>query len=77
MPASDPRKSNPEEIARDRDTRLPHDHDESARPEAETAQRDANRAVVRQAHEDVERGLVDTERVGTPNDVPSSMPKRR
>jgi hypothetical protein len=51
---------------------LPHDRDESADAPAEDAQHDANRAPMRQAHADVEAGLVDTERRGTPNDVPSS-----
>ena len=77
MTAPDHRKSTPAETARDPGARLPHDHDESARPEAQTPQRDENRAIVRQAHEDVERGLVDTERIGTPSDVPSANGKKR
>jgi hypothetical protein len=76
MTAPDPRQSTTDEVTHDRGTKLPHDRDEAAKPEADTAQRDHNRTIVRQAHEDVERGLVDTERVGTPNDVPASKPKR-
>lgn len=52
--------------------KLPHDRDERARPPVENAQHRANRAVGEQAHADVESGAQDTERYGTPNDVPSS-----
>ncbi|MEO8937108.1 MAG: hypothetical protein ABI277_15420 [Burkholderiaceae bacterium] len=55
-----------------RDASLPHERDETAAAPEEDAQHRANRAPMRQAHEDVESGLVDTERMGTPNDVPSS-----
>jgi len=75
MTASDPRQSTNDEVSRDRGTGLPHDRDETARPEADTAQRDQNRTIVRQAKEDVERGVLDTERIGTPNDVPASTRK--
>ncbi len=51
---------------------LPHDRDESAAPPVENAQHRTNRAPIRQAHEDVESGVQDTERIGTPSDVPSS-----
>lgn len=77
MPAPDQRKSTNTEVAHDPGTAMPHDRDESAKPEADTPQRDENRTIIRQAHEDVERGLVDTERIGTPNDVPASKKPRR
>jgi len=54
------------------DAHLPHDRDESARPAAENPQHDHNRKSIRQAHADVESGIEDTERIGTPNDVPGS-----
>ena len=52
--------------------RLPSDRDETPTPPKEDAQHAANREPIRQAHEDVESGIEDTERIGTPNDVPSS-----
>lgn len=42
--------------------RLPHERDES--PQGETQQR--TRSVIRQAADDIERGLVDTDLHGTP-----------
>ena len=51
--------------------RLPHERDESP---LQGAERKPN-AVIEQAARDIARGLVDTERRGTPNDVPA--PKRR
>ena len=56
---------------------LPHDRDESASPPVENAQHRANRAPIRQAHDDVESGVQDTERIGTPGDVPSSRQNGR
>ena len=53
-------------------TELPHDRDEKATPPVENEQHRANRAQIDQAHRDVESGMEDTERIGTPNDVPSS-----
>lgn len=52
---------------------LPADRD--ARPDDAASpdpQHHANRAPIRQAHRDVESGIKDTERIGTPNDVPTS-----
>ena len=51
---------------------IPSDRDETAAPPREDAQHRANRSSIRQAHADVESGIQDTERIGTPNDVPSS-----
>lgn len=55
--------------------KLPHDRDESpADPDtapSTAAQHDANRAPIRQAHADAESDKQDTERIGTPNDVPT------
>jgi hypothetical protein len=54
------------------DAKLPHDRDESSTPPKEDAQHRHNREPIAQAHRDVEAGVKDTERIGTPNDVPSS-----
>lgn len=51
---------------------LPHDRDEKAEAPVENAQHRENRKPIDQAHRDVEAGIQDTERIGTPNDVPSS-----
>jgi hypothetical protein len=56
--------------------RLPHERDET--PEQVATGENAPRApsdLIKQAAADVERGLVDTERRGTPSDVPA--PRRR
>ncbi len=58
------------------DARLPHDRDEKAQAAPENAQHDDNRRPMRQAHDDVESGITDTERIGTPNDVPGSSANR-
>jgi hypothetical protein len=56
--------------------RLPHERDESPRQAADPARAPAgSREKIEQAARDIERGLVDTERRGTPNDVPA--PERR
>ncbi len=54
------------------DGQLPRDRDESSAPVEDDAQRAQNRAPMRQALKDVESGQQDTERKGTPSDVPSS-----
>ena len=48
------------------------DRDEKAEAPVENAQHRENRKPIDQAHRDVEAGIQDTERIGTPNDVPSS-----
>jgi hypothetical protein len=48
---------------------LPHERDENAALGGETPGQ--VRPRIRQAQVDVERGLVDTERRGTPSDVPA------
>ena len=56
--------------------RLPHERDESPRQAAGPARAPAgSKEKIEQAARDIERGLVDTERRGTPNDVPA--PERR
>ncbi len=59
--------------------RLPHEHDESA-----DSQESAPHAVIQQAHDDVERGLVDTSRAETSDEVynrnlrtPSPPPEKK
>ena len=59
-----------------RDKPLPHDRDEKAQPPVENAQHRENRKPIDQARRDVESGIQDTERIGTPNDVPSSGDNR-
>lgn len=55
----------------DDNVKLPHDRDEAARGGTADAQRQ-NRGVGKQALQDVESGQQDTDRHGTPNDIPSS-----
>ena len=57
-----------------RNERMPHERDESARA---TGNRLKEKPVpsdrqISQAHDDVEDGLVDTDRRGVPNDLPKS-----
>lgn len=56
----------------DADARLPHDRDESSDPPKEDGQHRHNRKPIEQARRDVESGIKDSERIGTPNDVPTS-----
>jgi hypothetical protein len=58
------------------DAPLPHERDERSVPPKEDAQHRHNRQPIAQAHRDVEAGLQDTERIGTPTDVPSSADNR-
>lgn len=54
-----------------RGAKQPHERDES--PESQptgSAPTDPGREDIRQASQDIERGLVDTDRRGTPDDVP-------
>jgi hypothetical protein len=66
--------------ASDRDAHLPHDRDEKAGEDRGSAagdlQHDHNRKTIEQAHEDTESDVRDTERIGIPNDVPSSTDNR-
>jgi hypothetical protein len=63
----------PEKVAPNRrNERMPHERDESARA---TGNRLTEKPVpsdrqISQAHDDVEDGLVDTDRRGVPNDLP-------
>jgi hypothetical protein len=52
----------------ERDLQLPHERDESPRPEGASPHGPRDR--VRQAGRDVDRGLIDTEARGTPSNVP-------
>jgi hypothetical protein len=53
--------------------RLPHERDESARATGDRLRENPapSDRQISQAGEDVERGLVDTDRRGVPNDVPN------
>lgn len=58
---------------------LPHDRDEttgSASTASATVHQES-RDTVKQAVEDIERGLKDTERRGIPSDVPPGIDKKR
>ena len=59
-----------------REIRLPHERDETPYPDMDReVAPDGPTDRVKQAARDVERGLVDTDRRGTPSDVPG--PRRR
>ena len=53
--------------------KMPHERDESAGAsgDRDDHEQPASRRQITQAHKDVERGMVDTDRRGTPNDVPT------
>lgn len=58
--------------------KMPHERDESARSAGnrlDEALPPSGRQIS-QAHEDIERGLIDTDRRGIPDDVPSSKRNR-
>jgi len=57
----------------ERNPRLPHERDESARATGERRQEKPrpSEQQISQAGEDVESGLVDTDRRGVPNDLPN------
>ena len=58
--------------------RLPHERDQSPLQDADPAVEPTGPTeVVKQAARDVARGLVDTERRGTPNDLPRPQPRGR
>lgn len=67
----------PDEANHDRETDLPHARDEKPCVETPDHAHRTNREKVRQAHDDVERGVKDTERIGTPNDLPPGGTTRR
>jgi hypothetical protein len=57
-----------------RSEKMPHERDESARSTGNRLDQKVppSERRISQAHDDVESGKVDTDRRGTPNDVPSS-----
>ena len=59
------------------DLRLPHERDEAPDPldSSETVPVSGPRQVIEQAASDLSRGLMDTDRHGVPNDIPSSGPR--
>lgn len=73
--AAEPGDIDPTQPSNRGDQRMPHEHDES--PETETQSGKSApppRQVVEQAASDITRGLRDTERRGTPSDVPAPGP---
>jgi hypothetical protein len=77
MKKAEPAVSTASGAASDADAPLPHDRDESSHPVKEDGQHRHNREPIEQARRDVESGIKDTERIGTPNDVPTSRHNRR
>ena len=72
MPESTER-ARPRTTEADDEKSLPHDRDEKRTiPPIENAQHVENREPIDQAHDDVESGIQDTERIGVPSNVPSS-----
>ena len=59
----------------DRQDPAPHERDESAHHTGRHEKPARTGASIDQAGKDVERGLIDTERRGVPNDVPGANPK--
>ena len=61
------------------DPKMPHERDESARSSGERSSesRPPPDQQIVQAHDDVERGLIDTDRRGTPDDIPRSVHDRK
>jgi hypothetical protein len=59
--------------------KMPHERDESARGMGNRLNETLppSKREVSQAHEDTERGLVDTERRGIPNDIPGKVRRER
>lgn len=56
-----------------RDAKMPHERDESAHSSGNRLSETLppSQREISQAHEDTERGILDTERRGVPNDLPS------
>ena len=69
-------RDTPVDPASHEDKPLPHDRDETPQAPVENAQHRENRKPIDQARRDVEAGIQDTERIGTPNDLPSSGDNR-
>ena len=65
------------EIKPDGEEKLPHARDESPEPPHEDGQHHENRKPMEQAHRDVKAGILDTERIGTPNDVPGGPAQQK
>jgi hypothetical protein len=62
----------------ERNPKMPHERDESARSTGNRLNEPLppSEREISQAHRDTERGLVDTERRGIPNDVPGGGKRR-
>ncbi|MGI9027199.1 MAG: hypothetical protein ACR2GP_16815 [Burkholderiaceae bacterium] len=75
-------RSNPIRPSRSNDSasvdnaELPHDRDEAAERVHRDGLHKTNREPIEQARRDVESGIVDTERIGTPSDVPTSATRK-
>ena len=70
------RKPTRQPLLEDKEQRLPHERDESTGLYGTGSSQDNAQAreVMHQAGEDIARGLKDTERRGTPSDVPGGKP---
>lgn len=74
--AATPEDIDPAQPSNQGDLRLPHEHDESPKPgrDVDTSSTPLPRQVIEQAASDITRGLRDSERRGTPSDVPAPGP---
>ena len=77
--AASPEDVDPAQPSNQGDMRLPHEHDESPKAGrdsdiSEISSTPPPRQVVEQAASDITRGLRDSERRGTPSDVPAPGP---
>lgn len=74
--AASPEDVDPAQPSNQGDMRLPHEHDESPKAgrDADVSGTPPPRQVVEQAASDITRGLRDSERRGTPSDVPAPGP---
>ena len=65
------------EYASNAGAKLPHDRDEAAEHVHEDGLHAKNREPIAQARRDVESGILDTERIGTPSDLPTEAVRKR
>jgi hypothetical protein len=74
--AAVPEDLDPAQPSNHGDMRLPHEHDEAAKSgrDVDVSTSPLPRQVVEQAASDITRGLRDSERRGTPSDVPAPGP---
>ena len=67
-----PQTPQPGDASSDADATLPHERDQQAPEGAAHTPHAENRKTMDRAHRDTESNITDTERIGTPSDVPSA-----